>query len=206
MRLKRLIEVIQREPCFDGFLHLARYHLRHSLFAGGLGPRVVRERLELLQAAAALLYDPGLDRVVLVEQFRIGALERGNAAWTLEPVGGVVAPGEDPAAVIRRESWEEAGCEILDLEPIGRCQISPGTSAERVWLYCARVDASGAGGVHGLADEGEETRVTVLDAEQAIGRLFSGGIDNATAIIALQWLALNRLRLRARWGAWSGGG
>jgi ADP-ribose pyrophosphatase len=200
VRLKRLIEVIRRESCFDGFLHLARYHLRHSLFAGGLGSVVVRERLESLQAAAALLYDPRLDQVVLVEQFRIGALERGDAAWTLEPVGGVVAPGEDPAAVIRRESREEAGCEILDLEPIGRCQTSPGTSAEQVWLYCGRVDASSAGGVHGLAHEGEETRVTVLDAEGAIGRLFSGGIDNATAIIALQWLALNRLRLRARWG------
>jgi len=135
-----------------------------------------------------------------VEQFRIGALEHGRAAWTLEPVGGILTAGEDASEVVRREAMEEAGCEILDLQPIGAYHVSPGTSADRVRLFCGRVDATRARGIHGLSEEGEDTRVTVIDTEQAIRQLYSGKIDTSAAIIAIQWLAMNRDRLRVEWG------
>jgi ADP-ribose pyrophosphatase len=198
--VKHAIEVIAREVCFDGFLRVARYCLRHRLFAGGWSGAIYRERVEPMHAAAAILYDPLSDQVVMVEQFRIGVLELGAAAWTLEPVGGVIHPGEDPAQVVRREAMEEAGCAIVDLIPIGTVQISPGIAAQRLDLYCGRVSAADAGGVFGLRHEGEETRVTVFDLEQALTTLFASGLDNSAAIISLQWLALNRGALRARWG------
>lgn len=114
-------------------------------------------------------------------------------------MGGVLEPGEDAGEVVRREAMEEAGCEILDLEPIGAYHVSPGTMADRIRLFCGRVDAARAGGIHGLREEGEDTRVTVLDTEQAIRELYSGRIDTATAIIAIQWLLMNRDRLRVKW-------
>jgi len=197
--MKYAVEVIARKPCFNGFLRLVSYRLRHSLFAGGWSPVIERERIEYLNAAAAILYDAGHDQVVMVEQFRIGALEKGRGAWTLEPVGGIMKPGEDASEVVRREAMEEAGCEILDLKPIGAYHVSPGTSADRVRLFCGRVDAGRAGGIHGLSEEGEDTRVVVIDAEQAIGQLYSGSIDTSSAIIATQWLAINRDRLRVEW-------
>jgi ADP-ribose pyrophosphatase len=197
--MKYAVQIIAREHCFDGFLKLVRYRLRHSLFAGGWSPIIERERIEYLNSAAALLYDAVRDQVVLVEQFRVGALEHGRGAWTLEPVGGVVKVGEDAGAVVRREALEEAGCEILDLASIGAYHVSPGTSADRIRLFCGRVDAARAGGIHGLRDEGEDTRVVVIDAEQAIGHLCSGKIDTSSAIIAIQWLAMNRGRLRVEW-------
>lgn len=194
------VEIIAREVCCDGFLRVARYCLRHSLFAGGWSRVLHRERLEPMHAAAAVLYDPQSDQVVMVEQFRIGSLELGAAAWTLEPVGGVVHAGEDPAQVVCREAMEEAGCAIVDLVPIGTVQVSPGIAAQRLDLYCGRVNAADLAGVFGLAQEGEETRVTVLDLGQALAALFASGLDNSAAIISLQWLALNRGDLRARWG------
>jgi ADP-ribose pyrophosphatase len=63
------------------------------------------------------------------------------------------------------------------------------------------VDASGAGGTHGLADEGEDTRVVVLGFAEAVAHLQAGKITAAAPIIALQWLMLNREQLRRRWGA-----
>ena len=192
-------EIIAREQCFNGFLKLVRYRLRHSLFAGGWSTIIERERMEYLNAAAAILYDAIRDQVVMVEQFRIGALEHGRGAWTLEPVGGILNAGEDAREVVRREALEEAGCEILDLEPIGAYHVSLGTSADRVRLFCGRVDAARAGGVHGLSEEGEDTRVVVLDVEQAIGQLYTGKIDTSAAIIAIQWLAMNKNRLRLGW-------
>jgi ADP-ribose pyrophosphatase len=197
--MKYELEVIARERCFNGFLRLVRYRLRHSLFVGGWGPVIERERIEYLRSAAAILYDALRDQIVMVEQFRIGALEYGDGAWTLEPVGGILHEGESAVQVVRREAMEEAGCEILALEPIGAYHVSPGTSADRVCLFCGRVDASKAAGIHGLTEEGEDTRVAVIDAEQAIRDLFTGRINNSAAIIGTQWLALNRERLRVEW-------
>ena len=135
----------------------------------------------------------------MVEQFRIGALEHGQGAWTLEPVGGVLNPGEHAEEVVRREAVEEAGMEIQELEHIATYHVSPGTGADRVRLFCGRVRAAEASGVHGIIEEGEETRVKVLDALQAISDLSSGRIDTSSAIIGIQWLALNRDRLRSEW-------
>jgi ADP-ribose pyrophosphatase len=108
------IEILSRERVFDGFLKLDRYRLRHALFRGGLSAELVRERMERLRAASVLLYDPDEDAVVLVEQFRIGALELGRGAWLLETVGGYVGKRESPESVARREAMEEAGREVRD--------------------------------------------------------------------------------------------
>lgn len=197
--MKYALEVIDRKSCYDGFLKLVRYRLRHSLFIGRWSPVLTRERLEYLNSVAAILYDPVSDQIVMVEQFRIGAIEQGRRAWTLEPVGGVLKPGEDARDVLRREAMEEAGCLVSSLLPIGTYHVSPGTSADRMRLFCGRVDAALAGGVHGLSEEGEDTRVVVIDSAQVIRELFAGRIDTSAAIIAIQWFALNRDRLRAEW-------
>lgn len=197
--MKKHLEVLARETVFDGFLRVDRYRLRHSLYAGGTSRELVRERVERLRAAAILLYDPDADQVVMVEQFRIGAHEAGEGAWLLEVVGGYVPPEESPEAVARREAVEEAGCEVGEIEPIGEFYLSPGTSVERISLYCGRVRAPAGGTVHGLDDEGEDIRVEVLAADAAIAELFTGRVNSTTAIVTLQWLAARRVDLRRRW-------
>jgi len=193
------VDLISRESLHEGFLQVARYRLRHSLFAGGLSKIIVRERLERLRAAAVILYDPRLDKVIMVEQFRIGAMEEGRRAWTLEPVGGVVAAGEDPEEVVKREALEEAGCAIRALETIGTYHVSPGTAADKVSLFCGRVRAPGTHEIHGLTEEDEETRVVALPARRAIAELFDGRIETSVAIVSIQWLAMNRDRLKRVW-------
>jgi ADP-ribose pyrophosphatase len=193
------VRILERSLCYHGFFRLERYRLRHTLYAGGWSDELVRERVERGQAAAALLYDPARDAVVMVEQFRIGALGSGAAGWLLELVAGIVEPGEDPQTVARREAVEEAGCEIRALIPICEYLVSPGGSSERIALFCGRVDASCCDGIHGLAEEGEETRVEVLSFERAVTELYAGRIDSAAPIIAMQWLILNRDRVRRLW-------
>jgi ADP-ribose pyrophosphatase len=197
--MKYALEVIARERCFSGFLRLVRYRLRHSLYAGGWSHAIERERIERLNAVAAILYDAIRDRIVMIEQFRIGALEHGRGAWTLEPIGGILNRGERADEVVRREALEEAGLEIQQPEHIATYHVSPGVSADRIRLFCGRVDAEKAVGIHGVKEEGEETRVRVLDAEQTISGLYSGSIDASSAIIGVQWLASNRGRLRLEW-------
>src|SRR5690606_26575010 len=136
-------------------------------------------------------YDPDADAVVLLEQFRIGAYAAGLPCWQTEIVAGVIDEGETPEAVARRETREEAGCELLDLVPVCTYLVSPGGTSESVRLFCGRVDSRGLGGVHGLADEHEDIKVEVVPWAEARRRLEAGGIGNAVSVIGLQWLALH---------------
>ncbi|HEY5719211.1 MAG TPA: NUDIX domain-containing protein [Gammaproteobacteria bacterium] len=195
----RHFAVDARETCHQGFFRLERYRLRHTLFAGGWSPPLTRELLERGHAAAVLPYDPVRDEVVLIEQFRVGAMQAPGGPWLVEIVAGIIEGDEKPADVAVREAREEAGLELLELLPICRYLVSPGGTSEAIHLYCGRVDASTAGGIHGLAEEGEDIRVFSLPVVDAMEMLRTGLIDAASPLIALQWLALNRERLRRHW-------
>lgn len=199
MSEERKVEVVERELCYQGFFSLERVHLRHSLHRGGMSPVLVREILEKGNVVAMLPYDPVADAVVLIEQFRVGAMGNAPSAWLLEIVAGLMEPGEPPEDVARREAAEEAGLAVRRIEPIARFFATPSKSSELTHLYCGEVDASGAGGVHGLAHEGEDIRVIALRAEQAFALLETGRIDSAWPMIALMWLRRHRARLRRAW-------
>lgn len=194
------VEIIGRETVFEGFFRLDRVRLRHRRYDGRWTPEITREIFERGESACVLLYDPALSVVVLAEQFR-GAAARGPAGpWLIEVVAGIVDGDEDPESVARREAVEEAGCPLTDIIHVGKYWLSPGGSSERTDLYVGRVDASGAGGIHGLEEEVEDIRVVVvpLDAAiQACGSL----ITTAPAVILLQWLALHRNEVARRWEA-----
>ncbi len=194
------IEIIERKRVYDGFFQVSQLTLRHALFAGGQSETLVRERFERGHAVGVLLFDPWEDQVVLVEQFRIGALDSGFDPWLLETVAGIIEPGEQPEAVARRESKEEADCHLGALIPITRYLVSPGGTSQTVDLYCAMIDSRDLRiEGHGQVDEGEDIRLQILPTDAALSLLDNGGIVAAMPIIALQWLALNRADLRARW-------
>lgn len=193
------VQILDKTVRYRGFFRIDRYRLRHRLFAGGWSRELEREVFERGHAAAILPYDPDLDRVVLIEQFRIGALDADGGPWTLEIVAGIVEEGETPEAVIRREAAEEAGLTVHDVEKVCSVLVSPGGTSESLVVYCGRVDASAAGGIHGLGEEGEDIRVVPLALDDALAMLEDGRIRTGHTIIALQWLAVNRERLRRAW-------
>lgn len=193
------VELLARDPAFEGYFRIDRYRLRHRLFAGGWSGEVVREVFERGHAAALLPYDPARDMVVLIEQFRIGAYAAGEPAWLTELVAGIIEEGEAPDDVARRETVEEAGLKIGALEPITTFFVSPGGTTQTTALFIGRVESAGAGGIHGLDDENEDIRVTAMSFDEAMAMCAEGRIREAATLIALQWLALNREKLRAMW-------
>ncbi len=186
------------ETLYQGFFRMLRLKLRHKTFAGG-EIQIQRELFFRDDAVCVLLYDPVLDRVVLIEQFRVGALEHPDGPWMLELVAGIVETGETPAQVARREAVEEAGAALGSLEHIIRYVPSSGATREYIDLFCAMVDSRPLGGDFGLPHEGEDIRVHLLDAADAFALVSNGKIFNSPAIIALQWLQLNQTRLRQQW-------
>lgn len=193
------VEVREKTTPFHGYFQVDRYRIRHRRFDGGWSEVMTREVFERGQAASVLPYDPVRDAVILVEQFRIGAHAAGTQPWLVEIVAGIIEPGEDPAAVVRREAMEEAGCEIGALESIGKVLLSPGGCSEALAMFCGRADSAYVGGLHGLAHEHEDIRAFILPADEALARLAEGEYVSAPIVMSLQWLALNRDRLRRKW-------
>lgn len=193
------LEILEHEVCYQGFYRMERMRLRHRLFAGGMSPPMVRETIEKADVAAVLLYDPKRDEVVMIEQFRIGARNDPRGPWLLEIVAGLIEAGETPVAVARREAMEEAGCVVSELLPISTFYTSPAKTSQRTYLYLGRVDSTRAGGIHGLAHEGEDTRVVCLGGEEAVSLAEEGRTDSAWPLIALLWFARHREEVRERW-------
>jgi len=196
----KIAELVNKSVLSNGFFPLLLCKVRHSLFAGGMSRPFSREVLQRAPVAAVLPYDPVRDTVVLLEQFRAGKMMAGaKDPWMVEIVAGIIEDGETPEEMARREAIEEANCEILALERMPSFYPSAGGCTEYVHMFCGKVDSTGIGGIHGLDHEDEDIRVWVEPADEALKRLDGGDLDNAIAIVALQWLALHRERLRAAW-------
>lgn len=193
------VEIIERETVYQGYFRVDRYRLRHKLFAGGWSDEMQREVFERGHAVTLLPYDPVRDEVVLIEQFRPGAFASGRDAWLIECVAGIIEEGETPEDVARREAVEEAGLTVQDLWHMQSMFVSPGAVTEHMELYLGRVDADGAGGIHGLDHEHEDIRVFVCAFNEAMEMLESGRIIDCHTVVSLQWLALHRDEVREQW-------
>ncbi|MGB1835257.1 MAG: NUDIX domain-containing protein [Marinobacter adhaerens] len=193
------VNVEKRETVFQGFFRMDKLWLTHPRFDGRDMPVFTRELFIRGDATCVLPYDPERDEVVLLEQFRLGALGRDQSPWLLELVAGMNEDGESPEEVAQREGQEEAGLTFQPLEKICDYLVSPGGSTEMIHLYCGRVSTADAGGLYGMEHEHEDIRAHVVSSDDAIAMIHDGRINNAAAIIALQWLELNRARLRKGW-------
>ena len=192
-------EILGRDVAYQGIFRIARYQLKHRLFGGGWSNEMVREVMERSSAVGILPYDPVLDQVVLIEQFRVATMANPPSPWVIEIIAGCIEPNEKPEQVAYREANEEAACLIETLYPIYDYFVSPGGSNEYMHLFCGKINASSIGGVHGLAEENENIRAFTVPTEEAIAMLRYGQIKTAPAIVALQWLQLNREWLRSLW-------
>ena len=201
MTRDRRVEIIEKTPVFQGYFRVDAYRLRHSLHAGGMSGEMRRELFERGHAVAVLPYDPVRREVVLIEQFRIGAHAAGCTPWLIEIAAGIIGDGETVEDVARREVMEETGLAVQDLVYALTYLASPGGTSETAVMFAARVDAAGAGGIHGLDHEHEDIRVAPLAVPEALAWLDAGTeVLNAHLLIALQWLALNENSLRQKWG------
>lgn len=194
---EKTFEIVAKETIYKGFFRLEKYRLKHTLFQGGWSSELDRELFRRGNCVAVLLYDPVRDEVILIEQFRVGAILQPERAWLLEIVAGAIEEGETAAEVAVREAKEEAGCEIQELKLIKEFYTTPGGASEWLSLFYGRVDSTGVGGIHGLDHEDEDIRVSAVKFDEVWRLLEQGKIDSAIPIIAIQWLYIHRDRIRA---------
>ncbi|MEM9723924.1 MAG: NUDIX domain-containing protein [Pseudomonadota bacterium] len=205
------------ERAHDGYFKLDRLHLRHPLLAEDqpdpaedlMSERVVREVFRSGPAAVVLPYDPQTDRVMLIQQFRVGPFAAGDPdPWLIEAIAGRLEPGEldTPEDTVRREASEEAQIPLGRLVRVMDAYASPGAMDEVYLFYIgeARLPSPANGalaihGVHGLDSEAEDIRSFTLSLDDALAAVSAGEIRNAPTALVVLWLGRNRARLRAAW-------
>jgi 8-oxo-dGTP pyrophosphatase MutT (NUDIX family) len=114
--------------------------------------------------------------LLLVEQFR-----HGIDASTLEIIGGVCDPGEDPATSARRELLEETGHSSRNWVSLGSCAPNPAVQNNRCHFFLAQ-DCVPVAALD--LDPSEELRVWAAPWAEAEALLRGGGMDHALHMAA----------------------
>ena len=183
------------ETKYQGFFKLDEYQLKHKLFSNKISNEFTREVFERGDAVVVMLYDPAQDKLLLLEQFRAGALRTEETPWLLEFVAGMFDDNESPTDVAIRETKEEANIALSsnNIKPIMKYLSSPGAMSECIHLYWAKFDSNkvSSGSIYGLDDENEDILLHLISRIDALALLNEGKICNAATIIGLQWLAMN---------------
>lgn len=192
------VRVSAAEPAHRGFFHLDDITLTHPRFDGG--PQTVRrETFVGTDATLVLPFDSVADRLVLIEQFRVGPYRRGDPMpWMLEPVAGLIDPGETPESTAFREAVEETGITLGELVPMPGGYASPGATAEFFHMFVGLTDLSAyTPRQAGLVSEGEDILSHVVTLDEALALLGSGEAAVVPLAHMITWTALNRDRLRS---------
>lgn len=202
VRTPENVKILEKKTLYKKFFEVDEYTFEYPLYNGKMSSPVSYEVMERGNAVGVLLYDPDREKLVFVEQFRVGVFFAGDPEpWLLEcPAGIMDHKGEMPEAVAVREAKEETGETVADLEPIVSYYSSPGGLSEKIHLFCGRVDSERAAAYAGLECENEDIRVVVLPVAEAEQMLTAGKFVNALTIIAMQWFMLNKDKLCQKWG------
>ena len=174
----------------------AAWHvLRRTTFdyrhADGTWSREQRETYDRGNGATILLYDAGRGTVLLARQFRYPVYVNGHPDGMLIEAAAGLLDDDDPETAIRRETAEELGVAVGDVEHVFDVWMSPGSVTERLHFYAAPYSPSARtadGG--GLADDGEDITVVELPFADALEMSYDGRIADAKTIMLLQWAAL----------------
>lgn len=189
--------VAARRP-YARFFGLREDDLRFRRFDGALAGPVTRAGFWMADAVTVLPWDPGRDRVLVVEQFRYGPYLRGDPnPWSLEAVAGRIDPGETPEAAARREAAEEARLALGRIWPVARYYPSPGAVSEYILSFVAEAELpDAAAGIAGLEAEAEDIRAHVLPLDRLLELVGTGEVENGPLVLTALWLDRHRLRLR----------
>jgi len=198
---KSAARITKRKVEFDGYHRLETIScIPQSLRHDGEAAEMTREVMFCKKIAAVLLYAPESDRILLNQQFRLGAMMAGcENPFLYEVAAGGVDDGESVEDAARREALEETGAEVGDLEFVAKCYTSAGCLAEEFHLYIGRISAAADSGFHGLEDEGEEIKTHLLPASEVFAMLDRGEIMNAPAAVLMHWFARHHNTIRQRW-------
>lgn len=193
------IAVVSEAAPQGDFFRIQQVMVQYRQFDGTQSAVLPREVFVGIDAVLVLPYDPKRDRILLVEQVRMGPVVRQDPnPWMLEPIAGMIDATESPEQSALRESIEEAGLPDLDLRHLSSFYPSPGSSTDYFHAYlglCDLPDDHAKFG--GLDTESEDLRLHILPFDRAIELVATGEINVGPLVMMLCMLSMQRDALRS---------
>ena len=188
MKLK--YKIITRKDLYSGFFKLKKLEFVHEKHDGSWTNKVEREIFGGAHVSTLLPYDPLRKEIVLIKQFRAGAISRYDDDYLYEIVAGIIDKNELPEETAKRECVEETGCKVNKIIPIQGYFPAPGSSESYYHLFLGEVNSFEGERIMGLESENENILVKSYKVEHVRYMLKKKEIKNGLTLIALQWFFL----------------
>lgn len=153
-----------------------------------------REAYDRGNGATILLYNNENQTVILIRQFRLPTYLNGNASGMLIETCAGLLDKDNPETAIKRETEEETGYKIKDVQKVFEAYMSPGSVTEILYFFTAEyskdMKVSEGGGHH---EEQENIEVLELTFKNALEMIKTGEIKDGKTIMLLQYAQINGL-------------
>lgn len=187
------IRITEEKVLSDNWYTLRRYTFDYQ-HKDGSWERQSREAYDRGNGATILLYNRAQKTVILTRQFRLPTYTNGNPTGMLIEACAGLLDKDNPEDCIRRETEEETGYQIRDVQKVFEAYMSPGSVTEILYFFVAEYSKDmqvSAGGGH--AEEQENIEVLELDFAHALTMIGNGEIKDAKTIMLLYYAKLNDL-------------
>ncbi|MCE7862649.1 MAG: GDP-mannose pyrophosphatase NudK [Bacteroidetes bacterium CHB5] len=152
-----------------------------------------REAYDRGNGATILLYNIETKTVILTRQFRLPTYINGNTDGMLIETCAGLLDLDNPEDCIRKETEEETGFTLKDVQKVMEVYMSPGSVTELIYFFIAEYSKdmkTSAGG--GLAGH-EDIEVLEFPFDKALAMIATGEIKDGKTIMLLQYLRLHNI-------------
>lgn len=190
---KSKISIISKTELSNDWAKLEKVKYEYQLQDGATQIQE-REVYNRGNGAVILLYNKNKQTVILTRQLRIPTWFNGNADGLMIEACAGMLDDKNPEECIRKETEEETGYTLNNIEKVMEVYMSPGSVTEIlhyfVTEYSSEMKTSEGGGAE---NEQENIEVMELPFDKALEMIKNGEIKDAKTIILLQYAKLNNL-------------
>jgi GDP-mannose pyrophosphatase NudK len=187
------VKILKTEVLSDNWYVLRKITYEYSKTDGSTQTQS-REAYDRGNGATILLYNKTRQTVILTRQFRLPTFVNGNPTGMLIEACAGLLDKNNAEDCIRRETQEETGYRISEVEKIFEAYMSPGSVTEIVHFFIAEYEKNmkvADGG--GVAAEEENIEVLEYNIDDALNMIKTGEIKDGKTIMLLQHVRLHNI-------------
>ncbi|GAB3938725.1 GDP-mannose pyrophosphatase NudK [Larkinella terrae] len=185
------VQLLKDEVLSDNWYVLRKVTFKY-LRKDGIWETQTREAYDRGNGATILLHNTEKNTVILTRQFRMPTYVNGNASGLLIEACAGLLDNDNPEDAIRRETEEETGFVVTNIQKVFEAYMSPGSVTEKLYFFTAEYSDTTEKRVGGGIDE-EDIDVLELPLSQAMQMVGQGEIVDGKTIMLLQHLFIQQL-------------